>query len=231
MPGCVRFENFGQDFFRGLHKALGPARLLGFEAVHIHRKLGSALDLGEVQKFPALELRAIGKIGVFGERVVFPAAGIVNGFAAPDAGGAVEIEEGAAAGTRTVLDDEMAVEENCFHVGQQGIVAVEIRPSCLRHADLAAVLGIHEIRNGAAKKIGLGEEVGVEDSDEFALGGFQAIFQGARFVAFAVGAVDVNDGDTLCGVALDASASDFAGLVGGVVQHLHVEQFPRVVEA
>jgi len=130
-----------------------------------------------------------------------------------------------------VLDNEVAVEKNCFHVGQQRVVAVEIRPACLHHADFAAAIGVHEIRNGEAKKIGFGEKVGVEDGDEFALGGFQAVFQGAGFVAFAVGAVDVYDGHALRGVALDASAGDFACLVGGVVQHLHVEQFGRIVEA
>ena len=89
--------------------------------------------------------------------------------AAPDAGGAVEIEKGAAAGARAVLDDEMAVEQNGFDLREQGIVAVEIGPARLHHADFVAAVGIHEIRNGAAKEIGLGDEVGVEDGDEFAL--------------------------------------------------------------
>src|SRR5256885_2723221 len=48
-----------------------------------------------------------------------PAAGIVDGFAAPHAGGAVEIEESAAAGTRAMLDDEKAVEKDRLHGGQQ----------------------------------------------------------------------------------------------------------------
>ena len=42
--------------------------------------------------------------------------------------------------------------------------------------------------------------------------------------------MNVNDGHPLRGVALHARASDFAGLVGGVVQHLHVQQFGWVVE-
>ena len=79
VPGHVRRENSGQDFLGGLHQALGPARLLRFEAVHIDGQLGSALDVGKIQKFPAVELRAIGKIGVFGERVVLPAAGVFDG--------------------------------------------------------------------------------------------------------------------------------------------------------
>src|SRR2546429_70864 len=42
--------------------------------------------------------------------------------------------------------------------------------------------------------------------------------------------MNVNDGHPLRGVALHARASDFAGLVGGVVQDLHVQQFGWVVE-
>src|SRR5439155_3834230 len=96
--------------------------------------------------------------------------------------------------------------------------------------NVAAAVGIHEIRNGAAEKISLGEKVGVENGDEFALGGFQTVFQGSGFVTFAIGPMNVDDGHALCGVALDASASDVAGLVGGIVEDLHVEEVPRVVE-
>ena len=56
VPWRVGLENFRQDFFCRLHQALGPARLLGFEAVHVHGEFGSALDLREVEKFPAFEL-------------------------------------------------------------------------------------------------------------------------------------------------------------------------------
>src|SRR5439155_12221394 len=150
VPGRSRLPNFGKDFFRRLHKTLCPARLLGFEAVHVHGKLGSAFDLREVEKLPALELRAIGKIRVFSERVVLPAASVVNGFAAPHAGRAIEVEESAAARTGAMLDDKVTVEKNGFDVGEQGIVAVEVCPPSLHHANVAATVGVHEIGNGAA---------------------------------------------------------------------------------
>src|SRR6266699_2471322 len=204
---------------------------LGFEAVHVHGKFGSARDVREIEELPALELRAIGKISVLGERVVFPATGVVNGFAAPHAGRAVEIEESTAAGTRAMLNNEVAVEKNGFDIGQERVVAVEIRPARLHHADFATAIGIHEIRNRAAEKIRLGEKISIEDGDEFALRGFQAVFEGAGLVALAVGAMDISDRRALRGVALDAGASDFAGLVGGVVKDLHVKEFGRVVES
>src|SRR6266850_747302 len=119
VPRRVRPQDSRKNFLRGLHQALGPARLLGFEAVHVHGKLGSALDLGKVKEFPAFELRAIGKIRVFGQRVMFPATGFVDRFAAPHAGRPVEIEKSAAARTRAMLNDEVAVEQDRLHIREQ----------------------------------------------------------------------------------------------------------------
>ena len=61
--------------------------------------------------------------------------------------------------------------------------------------------------------------------------GLQSIFEGAGFVTFAIGAVNVDDGQALRGVAFDAGAGDLAGFVGGIVEDLHVEQFAWVVES
>src|SRR5580693_1212333 len=106
VPWRIGTQDFRQNFYRGLHQAFSPARLLGFEAVHVHRKFGSTLNLWEVEKLPAFELRAIRKIGVFGERVVFPATGFIDGFAAPHPGSAVKIEKRSAARAGPVLDDK-----------------------------------------------------------------------------------------------------------------------------
>jgi hypothetical protein len=103
---------------------------------------------------------------------VLPAAGIVDGLAAPHASGTVEIEKCAAAGTRAVLDDKMTVEQNGFDIGEQRIVIVEISPARLHHADFFAAIRVQEIWNRPAEKIGFGKKVGVEDGDEFAFGGF-----------------------------------------------------------
>ena len=154
---------------------------------------------------------------------MLPATGFIDRFAAPYTGGAVEIEKSAAAGTRAMFDDEMAVKEDGLDVREQGVVAVEIRPARLHHADFFAALRIHEVRNRAAEEIGLREKVRVEDGDEFARRGFQPIFQRAGFVAFAVGAMDVDDGHALRAVALHASARDLLRFIRGIVQHLHVQ--------
>src|SRR5205809_7824463 len=105
VPGRVRAEHARKDFLRRLHEPLGPASLLRLKSIDVYGKLGGAFDLREIEKFPTAKLCAIGKVGVFGEGVVLPAAGVGDGRAAPDTGRAVEIEEGAAAGARAVLDD------------------------------------------------------------------------------------------------------------------------------
>ena len=79
VPGNIGSKNFGKNFLGGLHQAFGPSGLLRFETVHVHGKLGWAFDFGEIEKFPAFKLSAIGKVGVFGERVMLPATGGIDG--------------------------------------------------------------------------------------------------------------------------------------------------------
>src|SRR5205814_648894 len=154
VPWHVRTKNLRQNFFCGLHQALGPAGLLGFEAVHVDRKLAGAFNVWQVEKFPAFELRAIREVSVFGKGVVLPAAGGINCSATPDTGSTVEIKKSATAGTGAVLDDEMAVQKNGFDLRQERVIAIEIGPARLRHADF----GILKIRNGPAEEIGFGDE-------------------------------------------------------------------------
>ena len=65
-----------QHLDAGLDEPLGPARLLGFEGGHLDGQLRRALDLGQVFELPAGQLRAVAQVGVFGERVVLPAAAV-----------------------------------------------------------------------------------------------------------------------------------------------------------
>ena len=81
------------------------------------------------------------------------------------------------------------------------------------------------------RKSGCGNEVGVENGDELASRGLQAVFQRAGLVAFAIGAMDVDDGHALRGEAVHAIAGDLLRFIGGIVEHLHVEKLARIVEA
>ena len=55
--------------------------------------------------------------------------------AAPHACGAVEVEVDAGAGAAAVLEDEVAVEEDGLDLREEAVVAVEVRPAGLHHAD------------------------------------------------------------------------------------------------
>ena len=167
------------------------------------------------------------RVGVFGEGVVLPAASLVDDAAAPDACGAVEVKEEAGAGARAVLEDEVAVEEDGFDLGEEAVVAVEVSPAGLHHAD--SRLG--EVVDGAQEPIGAGDEVGVEDGDEFAGGGFEAFLECAGFESAAVGPVQVNDVVAESAVAVDDELGDLLGFVGGVVEGLDFEQVAGVFEA
>ena len=182
MSRGVAREHLGKYFLRDLDQPLGPARLLRLECGHLHRQLGRAFDVLQINELPSFELGAIGKIGVFGERVMLPAAGFVDGAAPPHAGGAVEVEENAAARPTRVFQHEMAVEQNGFDLGQQRVVAVDVRPARLHHADL----GIGEVMDALHQKVGRRNKIGVKDGDEFALCRFQSRFQSARLEALAI---------------------------------------------
>jgi hypothetical protein len=106
---------------------------------------------------------------------VLPSAGLVDGLATPHAGGSVEVEEDTGAGAAAVLEDEVAVEEDGFDLGEEAVVAVEVGPAGLHHAD--AWLG--EMVDDLAHPVGRGNEVGVKDRDELALRGFEALFEGS----------------------------------------------------
>src|SRR5262249_58781075 len=98
----------------------------GFEGRHFNGELSGTFDVLHISELPALELRAIGEVGVFGERVVLPATAVFDRLAAPHPGGSVEVEEHLAARPAAVLQDEMPVEQDGFHFGQERVIAVEM---------------------------------------------------------------------------------------------------------
>src|SRR2546429_74814 len=110
-------------------------RLL-LEGDHLRRQFCGRSVLREIDELPAFDLATIAQVKIFGERVMLPSAAVVDGGAAPDAGGAVEMHEAPTAVSRGVLDDEMAVEEDRLRFGEQRRVAIEVIPSHLHHADL-----------------------------------------------------------------------------------------------
>src|SRR5215831_3240428 len=138
---------------------------------------------------PSAQLRSVGQIQVLGERVVLPAAGIVNGAATPDARGAVEVEEAAGSVARGVLDDEVAVEEDRLRLSEDGELAIEVPPTHLHHSNPL----VGEEWHRSPQEVGAGDEVRVEHGDELALREFEPEFQSSGLKPFAVVPVKVDD--------------------------------------
>jgi outer membrane protein TolC len=81
--------------------------LLSFKGLDFYRQLGRYCQTGNEHKLPSLHLCAIAEVEVFGQRIVFPSSGFLDGFPPKDSRRAIEVEEVARAGTRA---DVAAVE-------------------------------------------------------------------------------------------------------------------------
>ena len=156
---------------------------------------------------------------------MLPAAAVGNGLAAPHAGGAVEVEVLAGARAGAMLQNKMPVEQDGLDLGQHAVVAVEVRPAGLHHADF----GLGEVVDDLHDPVGRRHKVRIEDGDELALGYFQAGIERPGLEAMTVRAMNVNDGMAEGGVAVDDGGGDCRGLIGGVVEDLDFELVRRVL--
>ena len=75
-----------------------------------------------------------------------------------------------------------------------------------------------------------GTKVGVEDGHDFAGRGLQSVLQRAGFVAMAVVAMDVFDGQAGGLVFAHQALGEGMGFVGGIVQHLDLQQVARIID-
>ena len=168
VPGHIALQYAGQDFLRRLDEPFGPARLLRLEGGHLDGQFGGTLHVLQVLEVPSFELCAVTEVGIFGESVVLPAASLVNHIAAPHSGRSVEVEENPGAGTASVFEHEVAVEQNRFDLCEEAVVTVEMGPPGLHHADLRLGKVVDHLHQPVTRR----HEVGVKDRDEFAAGSF-----------------------------------------------------------
>src|ERR1051325_8271592 len=103
--------------------------LLRLEAVHVYRQLRRRHYVRKVNKFPASELGAIAQIEILAERIILPAAALLDTGAPPEAGRAVEVEESAATAPRGLLEQKMSIQKNRLHAGEQRIAAIQMSPA------------------------------------------------------------------------------------------------------
>ena len=120
-----------------------------------------------------------------------PTAGVFNGFPPPDSGGSVEIEESTRAVSCGMLDDEVTVQQQGLDPRQPVVIAVDVTPSGLHHADGWIVEAAH----AAAEEVGLGDKISVEDGHEWGRVECKSVAERARLVARPDWTSDVRDGD------------------------------------
>src|SRR5207247_9827973 len=129
------------------------------------------------------DLRAISYIGVFGLRIVLPSARAFDCGPPPNACRAVEVEESSGEMTSAVFDDEVAVKNHRLHLREQRIFAIDMTPTRLNHSNLR----IAEIIHNVFEKIRRGNEVRIENRNQFACREIQTVFQSTSFETFTVG--------------------------------------------
>ena len=151
-----------EGFFCRSGRSLCPAMLLRFKAVHVDGKLGWHDGLRQVDKPPAFHLRSVAEVEVFGQGVVVPSSSVRYAGLAPDAGGAVEVKKSSAATSSGLLEEEVSIEEERLHFCEQGIVAVQMAPPHLHHADAR----VGEVINGAPQRVRRRHEISVKNKDE-----------------------------------------------------------------
>src|SRR5207248_6931249 len=115
----IAAENLGKDLLSCLYQSLRPARLLGFKSSHLNREFSRTFDILQIFELPALQLSAIGKIGIFRKGIVLPPAGIFDGPSAPHSCRPIEIEEDLRPRASAMLEDKVAVEQDGFNVGEK----------------------------------------------------------------------------------------------------------------
>src|SRR5712691_11639725 len=93
---------------------------------------------------------------------MLPSSGVLDRPTPPQARCPVEIEEDAATRPSGMFQHEMPVQQNGFDLGEERVVAIDMRPPGLHHADFR----VGEMVDGSQKKIFRRDEVSVKDGDE-----------------------------------------------------------------
>ena len=157
---------------------------------------------------------------------MLPSARFIDSAPPPDPRSAVEIEKDATAGAARVFEHKMSVEQNGFNFSKKRVVAIDVCPARLHHADLR----IGEMVDSTQKKILWRYEVGIENSDELAFCCLQSFRECTGFEPETLPAVVVGDGVSQSCIPLHQIARNRPGFVRGIVQHLDVQLLSRIVQ-
>ena len=109
-----------------------------------------------------------------------------------------------------MLQDKMAVEQDRFHFGKKRIVAIDVCPARLHHADFR----IGEMVDRAQREVLWWDEVRVKDGDELPCCGLHPLRQRARLVAFSVCTMVIRDRKPTGSISVDHAAGNRLSFVG-----------------
>ncbi len=76
----------------------------------------------------------------------------------------LKLKKAAAAAAGSLLKEQVAVQEHGLDFGQEGVIAVQVAPAHLDHADLV----VGEIVDAFLEDVRTGHEVRIENEDELA---------------------------------------------------------------
>jgi hypothetical protein len=83
--------------------------------------------------------------------------------------------------------------------------------------------------HGALQEIDRRNKIGVENGDDLASGGLQSVLQRSRLVALSIGPMNVFNGKSGGAVFVHQTLCKGMSVVGGIVQHLHLQQVVRII--
>src|SRR5262245_48740605 len=113
-----------------------------------------------------------------------------------------------------MFHDEVAVKNHGFNLRQVVIVSVNVTPAGLDHSDA----WIGEMMNGLPQELGVGNEVCVEDGDEFAFCDPQSRLQGPCLESNTIVAMQVANIDSLLAPQFNGLPSHMLRFIDGIIQ-------------
>ena len=121
----------------------------------------------------------------------------------------------------------MAVEEEGLNAGEGVVVTIKVSPTGLHQSDLV----VGEVVDGFLKKVGIGDEVCVENQNVVTFGELHAVFECSGLEASAVASVNTLGVEALVAEARGSGHRNIHGLIGGVIEDLNLNFVLRVIES
>jgi hypothetical protein len=130
-----------------------------------------------------------------------------------------------------MLEYKVTIEQNRLDLGQEAVVAIQVRPSRLHHPNLR----LREVMDYLHHPLSRRHKVRIEDCYKLAPCHIEALVERARLIPMPVAAMEIHNRLRLhprksAGIALDSLPRYFGCLIRRIVQHLNFEPIPRIIQ-